>query len=153
MDKVCTKCQVAKPLEDFSPSKRTKDGLHCWCKQCSKEAARVWRKTKPDQYKRNYERYHAAHAGIKQIHSELRRRKDPIHVMLTGAKNRAKQEGARFNITSSDVERVTHCPILGIELDYFSKGSGTNAPNMASLDRVDPELGYVKGNGASFSVS
>lgn len=34
--KHCTKCQTDKPLDQFSNSKRTKDGKHGWCKNCMK---------------------------------------------------------------------------------------------------------------------
>lgn len=34
MGKICTKCRAAKDYSDFSKSKKTKDGLSVWCKQC-----------------------------------------------------------------------------------------------------------------------
>ncbi len=39
----------------------------------------------------------------------------------------------------------THCPILGIPIFQMTgnKGGGANSP---SLDRIEPELGYVPGN-------
>lgn len=36
-----------------------------------------------------------------------------------------------------------HCPVLGIELDYFAERTQENSP---SFDRVDSSKGYVKGN-------
>jgi hypothetical protein len=39
----------------------------------------------------------------------------------------------------------THCPLLGIELTY--NYTGGNVPNnYASLDKIDPNKGYVEGN-------
>ena len=43
----------------------------------------------------------------------------------------------------------THCPVLGIELRYWTPRegkSGRKNPNAASIDRNDSNLGYVKGN-------
>ena len=42
----------------------------------------------------------------------------------------------------------THCPVLGMELNYLgSVGSGgEKPPNTASIDRIIPSLGYVRGN-------
>jgi hypothetical protein len=41
---------------------------------------------------------------------------------------------------------VTHCPLLGVELNY-TKYSGNTAPNnYATLDKIDPDKGYVLGN-------
>lgn len=48
-----------------------------------------------------------------------------------------------WNICFGDLEFPTHCPILGIELDYFAYRLEENAP---TFDRVDPLKGYVKGN-------
>lgn len=48
-----------------------------------------------------------------------------------------------FTIEFGDIIFPTHCPVLGIELDYFAEGKQENSP---SFDRVDPSKGYVKGN-------
>lgn len=50
----------------------------------------------------------------------------------------------RKNLTVEDFKPLpTHCPILGIELDYTAFGRSENAP---SLDRLNPSLGYTKEN-------
>lgn len=48
-----------------------------------------------------------------------------------------------WNIEFGDLEFPTHCPILGMELDYFAQRSQENS---VSFDRVDSNKGYVKGN-------
>jgi predicted DNA-binding protein YlxM (UPF0122 family) len=54
-----------------------------------------------------------------------------------------------FSINFGDLVFPTHCPILGIELDYFSQnGRQENSP---SFDRIDPSKGYIKGNVAVIS--
>ena len=70
-----------------------------------------------------------------------------INRLVAEAKRRAKSRGIEFDIEASDVETVTHCPVLGIELRY-SEPKMDNAPrdNSASLDRIVPDRGYVKGN-------
>lgn len=75
------------------------------------------------------------------IHDNPRRR------ILTTAKTRAKQKGVPFNIDLSDIVIPEYCPILGIKLvwDRLAK-SGRSFPHTPSLDRIIPELGYVKGN-------
>lgn len=72
------------------------------------------------------------------------RNKYPIRYLLSGAKKRAKQKNIPFDITEFDIAQPTHCPVLGIELVYNNKHKV--APNSATLDRVIPSLGYVKGN-------
>ena len=65
--------------------------------------------------------------------------------MLNRARARAKKYGWDFNIEESDIVIPTHCPLLGIEL-YIAEGRKTVKDNSASLDRIDPTKGYVKGN-------
>ena len=65
---------------------------------------------------------------------------------LTNWRNRAKREGKVFEIEYDDVPWVTHCPFLGIELNYEIKGHAAGQDNSPSLDRIDNTKGYVKGN-------
>ena len=44
----------------------------------------------------------------------------------------------------TDFELPEYCPILGLKIEYGS-GDG-NAPNHASLDRIDNSKGYIPGN-------
>ena len=34
MNKLCKKCSLDKPIEQFRPSKQTKDGLFSFCREC-----------------------------------------------------------------------------------------------------------------------
>jgi hypothetical protein len=63
---------------------------------------------------------------------------------ITRCKNRAKAEGAQFDIDSSDLLPLPEfCSVFGIKLDYFG---GPERRTWASVDRIVPALGYVKGN-------
>jgi hypothetical protein len=48
-----------------------------------------------------------------------------------------------FTIEFNDLEFPTHCPMLGIELDYFAERTQENS---VSFDRIDSSKGYIKGN-------
>jgi hypothetical protein len=65
-------------------------------------------------------------------------------VLLRAAKNRAKTKSLPFAMTEKDIVIPKVCPILGIEL-AVKRGRG---PQDASptLDRINNDLGYVKGN-------
>lgn len=63
--------------------------------------------------------------------------------MLTCAKHRAKVAGLPFNITREDVVIPEYCPALGIKLEGGTRQDHDASP---SLDRIIPDLGYVKGN-------
>lgn len=42
--KQCSRCGQAKPLSAFNPSPRYRMGVHCWCRQCQAEYAKMfWR--------------------------------------------------------------------------------------------------------------
>lgn len=58
-------------------------------------------------------------------------------------KARAKKLGVPFNLTAEDFTIPDVCPVLGIKIERGTKGFHDNA---ASVDRLIPELGYVKGN-------
>lgn len=64
---------------------------------------------------------------------------------LGRAKKRAKLIGVPFDLDYAYIEPLipTHCPILGIKLCRDPK---TGYENYPSIDRLIPELGYVRGN-------
>jgi hypothetical protein len=49
----------------------------------------------------------------------------------------------KWNIEFGDIKWNTHCPILGLELDYFAENRQENSP---SFDRINPNIWYVTGN-------
>jgi len=70
--------------------------------------------------------------------------KNKICSILSRIKHRAAKSGIPFNLTKEDIQIPTHCPILGLELNW-NQGKGYH-PNSPSVDRIRPKLGYVKGN-------
>ncbi len=56
----------------------------------------------------------------------------------------AKRKNIHFSLKFEDIVFPTHCPVLGIELDYKKKKSfQMNSP---SFDRLDSNIGYIKSN-------
>ena len=80
-----------------------------------------------------------------------RRKRNPILFLFNQLKGNARKRGQEFTITLVDIlPAPTHCPILGLELDY----SGTLkrcSDNLPSVDRLDSHRGYVPGNVAIIS--
>jgi hypothetical protein len=62
--------------------------------------------------------------------------------MLSLTKSRAKRKGLAFNLKLEDIHIPSVCPVLGIPLVRGEK----KAMNAPSLDRIKPELGYVRSN-------
>lgn len=68
--------------------------------------------------------------------------------VLNHAKKRAKEKHLLFDITADYLESIapTHCPVLGIELSYTRGDKSHARPNSPSLDRLRPEMGYIRDN-------
>lgn len=62
--------------------------------------------------------------------------------LLQVIQRKCKKKDIPFDLTIEDIEFPTHCPVLGIELDL----TGDNREASPSIDRIIPELGYVKDN-------
>lgn len=73
---------------------------------------------------------------------KIKFKSDPQHYLWYVAKSRARKYGAEFSIVKEDIIIPEKCPILGLTL---TKGDGY-LPNAMSLDRVDNNKGYVRGN-------
>ncbi len=64
--------------------------------------------------------------------------------LWSAVKYRAKKENIPFDIEASDLKIPKYYPYLKIELT--SKKGIKHADNLMSVDRIDAEKGYVKGN-------
>ena len=90
------------------------------------------------------------------VDDNIRRRKDYHSVNtlegwisrpVTYAKSRAREAGVAFDLDKEYLLSIWTgvCPVFGCDLSFNNPGR-TNPPNQASLDRIQPHLGYVKGN-------
>lgn len=91
-------------------------------------------------YAENKEAYNATSLAWRIAHLD--------YIMLADARKRAAKFGLPFNLDLFDIEIPVVCPVLGFLLVY-GKGGRTDAS--PSLDKIKPELGYVKGNVAVIS--
>lgn len=68
---------------------------------------------------------------------------------LGSARSRAKEKNVAFGLDKKYLESImtSLCPVFGIPLSWGVFGTGNKETyNSPSLDRVIPELGYIKGN-------
>lgn len=72
------------------------------------------------------------------------RRTHLAYTMLIAARYRAKKTGVTCTIVEADIFIPSICPVLGIPLAPATTGKWS--PGSPSLDRIIPEIGYVKGN-------
>lgn len=69
--------------------------------------------------------------------------RDKRKVLLNAARKRAKDQNLEFNLDIDDIILPIQCPILGIEL-MFNKHNACD--NSYSIDRIESNKGYIKGN-------
>lgn len=81
----------------------------------------------------------------KSCNSNRVKSQTPEWKMHQRAKMRSKASGLEFNISVEDIEIPDICPILGIRLNMNSGKSGAYK-NSPSLDRINNDMGYTKGN-------
>jgi hypothetical protein len=73
---------------------------------------------------------------------------NPVRHLYQGIKARAKRNGIPFDVTEEDLVIPSHCPVTGVKLEHSRMEGGRHrqADNSPSFDRINPALGYVKGN-------
>jgi hypothetical protein len=123
--KHCNICNETKPLSEFFKANTKKAGYQYRCKSCATSYRVAYKKTK----------------------------RGHLSSYLSDSKQRAKEKNLPFDLDLKYLESITTdaCPIFKTPFDWGrdSKGQGNERP---SLDRIIPELGYVKGNVAFISM-
>ena len=145
--KKCTKCGIEKDVSYFYKKGKNGNRLRSDCKDCKAIRANKWyyenggkEKTAATKKKYYYEK------GGKEKNSKRHRDfrlNNPNEMLFRHARDRAKTKNIPFDITAEDITIPETCPVLGIQLQIGEKVACNNSP---TLDRIKPELGYVKGN-------
>lgn len=142
--KTCTKCREAKPFSGFRKDKKGKSGLTAWCRVCLGVYNNAW-----------YAKRVASPEGRSRYNADAQRykkqalAKDPLRErarkMFYHAQGRAVRRGLEFSISLDGILAScgSHCPILGIELDWTASKRTDHSP---TLDRLDNKQGYTEGN-------
>lgn len=144
--KICYICNEEKELEHFCKNKKAKQGVTNLCKSCHytrrkekySEKEEETRKKTYQRRKENPEKY----ALFLNKKKEYRSRRREQYLLLS-CKNRAKKQNIPFNIDISDIIIPEYCPLLGIKMIYREGKENFNGP---SVDKIIPELGYIKNN-------
>jgi len=146
------------PIENFSRKSSASDGLRNACKKCEAQYKRQWLENGGKEKNRQMYRRWWENGGKEKKQSYVK--SNPVKTitacLVSGARNRVKDKNIPFDIdldyvrsmVGENAEFASHCPVFDIPLDWSRiRGNGRGAlPNSPSLDRIDPERGYVKGN-------
>jgi len=66
-----------------------------------------------------------------------------LRQLVNNARYRSAKLGLEFGITYKDLHLPMNCPVLGIPIFVGDEVSSENSP---SIDRLNPEKGYIPGN-------
>lgn len=115
--KICTKCGKNKPLSDYASDKHKNGGLTSQCNTC------------------------------RAAYAKHTRAKSPFAKVIAAKKHICKKKGLPFDLDENYLKSIYRptCPILGIEMIQMNQDN-PRADENATLDRLIPSLGYVKGN-------
>ncbi len=95
----------------------------------------------------NRNKNHYCSTDCQNIKHGLSRRNntDKRYDIWCGVKKRAKKNGTEFSLELADIPVIPeYCPVLGIKI-IANKLAGP-LDSSPSLDRINPKLGYIKGN-------
>ncbi len=112
-----------------------------------KEWHRKFREENPEYHKNQYQRHREKRIKESQdwyANNLIGSFEKKIRSLLYVAKKRAKARDIEFSVGILDFEKVTHCPLLGVELSFSNKRDSKD--NSPSIDRLDTSKGYVQGN-------
>ena len=144
-------CKYGHTTGRWAPSANGKIGR---CKECARISGRAFNAKYPEKMKAHNVKRRADGAKLERDRTKcreyMRKRNhdDPRYFLLSGAKCRAKRDNAPCNITVDDIVVPARCPVLLIPI---VRGEGKPVAGSPSLDKLIPELGYVRGNIAVIS--
>lgn len=142
LEKQCPTCKQVLPVEMFYKNKTKRDGLSSVCKHCHSRSQALWLANGGREKLKAYEKANSVSRKTRNMFSD--------------ARARAKKKNLPFDIDldyvrsmiGENAQIALRCPVLGMPLDWSAQRSESVGalPNSPSLDRIDPERGYVKGN-------
>jgi len=126
----CGKCNQTLPFSSFYKDKSRPLGICRLCKECDNLLSKKRRLVK---------------AGKTSFAPRVKLTEEDriVAKMLQRAKERSLAKNITFKLTREDIEYTGICPVLGVKLE---KGNGRHTAYSPSLDRINPSVGYVKGN-------
>lgn len=111
------------------------------------ELNKIWREQNSEEHKAQRAEYRVNNKESIAMRNRRYYEANPEVHILASIRSRCAKLGIPFDLTVEDIHPPTHCPVLGIELARNHKGSKSGPrPNSPAVDRIIPELGYVRGN-------
>ena len=156
LTKFCKNCQTHKPVEMFTKCntqtftkgniKRNyvpKDGLHAYCKECNAKRSREFRAKYKE--KTGISDYRGT-GKVKAYPKEDRRLISAIRRKISWSKSNNKRTNKPFDIDLDYMYQLWKSQEGLCALTAFPMSLEGNTNLRLSIDKINPQLGYVKGN-------
>lgn len=124
----CIKCLLFKPVNNFYISRIYKDCItyRKVCKNCRAKQKKVY-------WDINKDRFNHKNKPINRL-------------LYYEAKRRATNKNLEFSIILEDIVIPEYCPVFGFKLNTNLERNHSTKDFSPSLDRIDNNKGYIKGN-------
>lgn len=141
--KICTKCKKYQDLSCFRVRKNRKNALTSWCVACLRRKCKhnyLVNRKKRVKYLREYHEENK-HTVAKRKRAQWADPRNRRSIWLCALRRKSLNKGIKFNLTLEDIVIPEYCPVLGVLLNF-----DCTSPNCATMDKIVPSKGYVKGN-------
>ncbi len=169
---LCPRCR----LKERAPAPKTEHNIknnkkyRAYCIDCEKITKREYDKSNPDKRREYSKKYRNSEKGRAKVQEYIKCGKKAKTQKLSYEKwkkkfnenknscmqraktyiignirSRATVNKLPFNLTHEDIHIPDKCPVLDLNLTFYVDGF-SERNNTISVDRLIPELGYVKGN-------
>lgn len=142
-----TKAQTQTPEEEKRARKRAYNAAYYAAnREKARASAARWLEKNRGRKRENDARYFATNRDAKLAKHAKWSAENKKELLVKNAGRRAQKSGLEFSITVDDLKWPTHCPVLGIELNYDGGRGAAGRDNSPSLDRWNNEVGYTPHN-------
>lgn len=153
MEKVCSKCKVSRPLEEYGSDNRLRDKKRSWCRGCDRKRRTEYNKNNKEKRSQRAKEQRARNPEIQRNYGLKYRAAFPWRTLIQHARKRAAKFGWEFDLDDHIEElkariAVMKCEMTGINL-VTGVGAGSQGRrfyNSVSIDRIDASLGYTYQN-------
>lgn len=153
MFKQCKKCLELKSVDEFHNDKNRKDGKYIHCKKCHYEYMRDRYHNKPGVRETALIKYKKISKN-QDYKEKNKQRGERFYYSLEGRiktfLNSMKRYDPETDVTANELREMLNigtCPVTGYKFNFEKpKLNRFNNPFAPSIDKIDPDKGYRKGN-------
>ena len=111
------------------------------------EYRREWAKASRDKDRDKYNAYQREWRTLNKEQNKQNRKdwgeRNRLQTLVYSTRQTARAKQIEHSISVNDVEQPEFCPLTGIKIDWTYSGRHMANP---SIDRIDPDVGYIPGN-------